>query len=71
MRSGNAGTTNASNMTPYSNEHTMHSLPHSWRPGSFHASRAFPSDQDASVNKGRSWMPFFTKQQQVAGMMGK
>ncbi|KAL0049466.1 hypothetical protein WJX82_003049 [Trebouxia sp. C0006] len=59
--------------TPYSNEHTMHSLPHSWRPGSFHASKAFPSDDSSIGNprKGRTWLPFFAKQQQVAGMMGK
>ncbi len=51
----------------------MHSLPHSWRPGSFHASKAFPSDDSSIGNprKGRTWLPFFAKQQQVAGMMGK
>ena len=59
--------------TSYSNEHTLHSLPHSWRPGSFHASKAFPSDDTnlASYRKNRTWLPFFAKQQQVAGVLGK
>ncbi|DBA66589.1 TPA: hypothetical protein ACH3X2_002245 [Trebouxia sp. C0005] len=68
-----SGVSQSHSGTPYSNEHTMHSLPHSWRPGSFHASKAFPSDDSSIGNprKGRTWLPFFAKQQQIAGMMGK
>ncbi|KAL3145430.1 hypothetical protein ABBQ38_001675 [Trebouxia sp. C0009 RCD-2024] len=67
-RTSSTGSTAAA----YSSEHTMHSLPHSWRRGSFHASRAFPSDQAASARKGRTWTPFFAKQQQEAvGSVGQ
>lgn len=60
---------NGSTATPYSSEHTMHSLPHNWQPGSFHASRAFPSDQ-ATSRKGHTWTPFFAQRQQLVDSIG-